>query len=502
MTLDLTPVGSLYSWASILQAYEQFVLVDDHPARRNLARQLMATEPDGIDTENTPAAQPEFAVITSIVDREQAKLREAKTDDLLRDDPQLDVFEEFWTVTLRKALDKRIGSTPKTLGNLRTIVASAQQLVLPAGEFVRGNVARRPRSDPDARVVSGPAGPVDDGDGRLWMRAQTDPEIGLGRVWSVFVTLGHESLDFPRIAGRVAAQFTAEPDRKLTIEVLPVANLEVIGSDRAYVDLPEPGKPVRLRFTIRAMHAGEGRLWVMASQGQVQLQKLELTPTVLGSPVYDKGEIVLRPPSDAVHMLRIIEQRLGDTVRYRFDIEARDLGVLDTFTSDAVTGDRDAYVRGLFARIERFWVDTNGDAEQFQAELRAFGVDLLTELVPRELQEILWRHRAALGNIMVLSTEPFIPWELVHLTDPAAPNSVPAETAFLGQLGLVRWRSGSWPPERLVVRRDRSRGDRARLPRRIPASPVRRRGCEPSHRIRGPGGRAASRAGAGAASKR
>ena len=57
---------------------------------------------------------------------------------------------------------------------------------------------------------------------------------------------------------------------------------------------------------------------------------------------------------------------------------------------------------------------------------------------------------------MVLSTEPFIPWELVHLTDPAASTSVPAETAFLGQLGLVRWRWRTWPPEQLRVRRGRA----------------------------------------------
>jgi hypothetical protein len=48
------------------------------------ALHLVAAQPRGIDTGNTSVALPEFAVITSIADRELAKLREAKVDDLLR----------------------------------------------------------------------------------------------------------------------------------------------------------------------------------------------------------------------------------------------------------------------------------------------------------------------------------------------------------------------------------------------------------------------------------
>ena len=56
----------------------------------------------------------------------------------------------------------------------------------------------------------------------------------------------------------------------------------------------------------------------------------------------------------------------------------------------------------------------------------------------------------------MLATEPFIPWELVHLRQPGHP--LPKETRFLGQMGLVRWLYGSgWPPERLRVRPTRAR---------------------------------------------
>ena len=86
---------------------------------------------------------------------------------------------------------------------------------------------------------------------RLWMRAQTEPEIGLGRVRPVFVTIAREPLDTAPAPGHAAAEFNADPDQKLTVEVVPLANLEVIGSDRAYVDLSRPGQPHQLQFAAR-----------------------------------------------------------------------------------------------------------------------------------------------------------------------------------------------------------------------------------------------------------
>jgi hypothetical protein len=53
----------------------------------------------------------------------------------------------------------------------------------------------------------------------------------------------------------------------------------------------------------------------------------------------------------------------------------------------------------------------------------------------------------------VVSSEPFIPWELVHLKEPGQP--LPAKPWFLAQLGLVRWLycgDGAYPPQTLHAR--------------------------------------------------
>jgi CHAT domain-containing protein len=59
-------------------------------------------------------------------------------------------------------------------------------------------------------------------------------------------------------------------------------------------------------------------------------------------------------------------------------------------------------------------------------------------------------------KIQVISTEPFIPWELVHLKDPDAPLG--SQACFLAQMGLVRWlHQAGWPPSLIRIRQGRAR---------------------------------------------
>ena len=94
-------------------------------------------------------------------------------------------------------------------------------------------------------------------------------------------------------------------------------------------------------------------------------------------------------------------------------------------------------------------------AANLHEELRAYGGTLFDELVPRELQTILWQHRDKLKGLQVKSDEPIIPWELLHLKEPG--NRLPEETLFLGQLGMVRCNPNAVLPSGLRIRPGRVR---------------------------------------------
>lgn len=155
--------------------------------------------------------------------------------------------------------------------------------------------------------------------------------------------------------------------------------------------------------------------------------------------------------------LSVVELERGQDTIYRFELRSTALGILATFESPPLRH-RAEYIANLYRQIEDRWVTTAGDVEAFQEELREFGGSLFTQLFPERLQAVLWQHRDTLDHLMVLSTEPFIPWELVHLKEPGQP--LPEESRFLAQIGLVRWLysdGGSYPPQTLHARPGRVR---------------------------------------------
>jgi hypothetical protein len=131
MKLELTPLGALSSWASVLQAYERWVLTDDNPSRRSLAARLMSSIPARADRSPFPPA-PEFSAIADLAGQELLKISEAEQHRALSQEPQLAVFREFWARTLPAALDQQVGNTKKNLLVLREQVQVAQGL---GGEF-------------------------------------------------------------------------------------------------------------------------------------------------------------------------------------------------------------------------------------------------------------------------------------------------------------------------------------------------------------------------------
>lgn len=302
--------------------------------------------------------------------------------------------------------------------------------------------------------------------------ARIDPEIAVDQVTSVQVIVSREQLPHVERLAEASGQASADPERTIQVEVIGRVNLRVEGRDRREVPIPPRGQPRLLLFDVRATHMGDAELWVVVRQGPLPLLTLVLRPRLRNvSPSTESmpqavavGNTVIgswgEPP---LTVLRIHEERHGRAVVYRYDLDAPELGFTRPYASRLIEQNRDVYVRSLFRRIEAVWVASGEDAAAFQEQLRAFGAELLDELVPVELQRDLWVHRDQLAHIVVLSTEPFIPWELVHLKDPDV-GRLPVETWFLAQLGLVRW---LWQPQRT------GRHSNVRLPVRLRVRPGR-----------------------------
>jgi hypothetical protein len=122
-------------------------------------------------------------------------------------------------------------------------------------------------------------------------------------------------------------------------------------------------------------------------------------------------------------------------------------------------------VKSLYKEIEDRYLSTfnpatkEADAEAFTAELQAYGATLFDDLMPPPIQQLLWTHRDVLKSVRVVSAEPFIPWEILHLREPGKPVNAAEPSRFLGQMGLVRWlhNVNGLPPPVLRIREGRAR---------------------------------------------
>ena len=296
-----------------------------------------------------------------------------------------------------------------------------------------------------------------------YFHAEIQEEIIVKRVATVEVRVSRELIE-PIFENSVkTAKTDVDPQKKLVIQVIPKANFELLGENRVEIDPPQLEKPETLYFDLRATNTGEGEIWIVARQGQLPLITLTLKTKILAKKALTSktkkaitsGSALEAPIlTEPLHQLSIYEIEPSS---FMFDMDSPPLDIRETFTIKTNQIDRRQYIENIYKEIEKRWLSHESDVEAFTAELRAYGGQLFNDLFPRELQEILWQNRNKIKSIQVISTEPFIPWELVHLKDPGKPY-LPDEVRFLGQMGLIRWlHGGGTPPNRLKLRKGRVR---------------------------------------------
>lgn len=229
--------------------------------------------------------------------------------------------------------------------------------------------------------------------------------------------------------------------------------------------LPEEGRPERLAIKLLATEAGEGEVLLLVYQGAAPLVTLTLRPRVVevksAAPARISGRASAAGPPlpQLLRTLYIIESGSEASPTFKYVLPPFGLRTSRTlFESPPLRTDRGRYVNSLYHQIETLVAETAEERDEFKRRLCAFGLQLFNDLFPPELQQVLWEHRDDIDCILVISTEPFIPWELVCLWEPGRPVP-PGEGRFLAELGLTRWLHDKAlpPPDSLKVRQGQAR---------------------------------------------
>ena len=326
-----------------------------------------------------------------------------------------------------------------------------------------------PSSAPPATSVMPPSGSGGGAGGRelCYFRAEMDEEVLLKHTATVEVSISCDVIGGALHAWAAEGSSEVDISSKVRLQILAKRNFEIVSEeDRVEIDPPTSATPQTFYFDVRATHAdgGEGEIWVVARQGQFPLVTLVLRPRIASKRSGGGRRAVSSATSlearwwwgEPLTQMFINEKINGSQLSYQFLLQAPDLSVLAQGESPPIRGNREQYVRKLYSEIENRWLSSSRDVEDFYEELRAYGAELLDELVPPTIQAALWQHRNKINSIMVLSEEPFIPWEVVHVKEPGRPLA--AGTRFLGQMGLVRWlHEAGWPFELIPLRSGKAR---------------------------------------------
>ena len=296
-------------------------------------------------------------------------------------------------------------------------------------------------------------------------RAEMDKEVVVDRHVSVDVTIARHALEVAVGRSSSTASASVEVDTKLIVQIAERRNFRIDGERRVEIDMPEPDGEANISFDVTGLVADEeGELWVQVRQGPIPLATMKLKPQIVAAASATPAPrlpvrvdlTALPPPEPPLDALLIEESFVGDDVQYRYFLDLPSLNIRKRFESKVIRG-RDAYVTKIMNGIGDAWAGSRPDQlSAFETDLKAIGATMFDELLPREMQELLWEQRDRIVSVQVFSMEPFIPWELVYLRDPSK-QVISDASKFLGELGLVRWLYDGYPPVLLSLGAGRAR---------------------------------------------
>jgi len=345
-----------------------------------------------------------------------------------------------------------------------TRVRSTKRPVMKSGTAARAKAAKARNEPPPPPTRSSSSGrgeaPIE-----CHFRAEMDKKVVVNEKARVDVTIARRALEAAAGRAVASARASVEAGRKLSVQIAERRNFRVEGKRWVEVDIPKPDTEANVSFEVTGLVAGkEGELWVQVRQGPVPLVTMKLKPRIVAAAsavraprlAVEHKLAAMPAPESPLDELLIAESHVGKSVQYRYFLNLPSLRIRKHFESPVIAG-RDRYVVKILDRIGRAWAGSGRkELAAFRTDLRSIGAMMFTQLMPREMQQLLWEKHERITGVQVFSMEPFIPWELIYLKDPHK-DVISDDSKFLGELGLVRWLYDGYPPARIRLGSGRAR---------------------------------------------
>jgi hypothetical protein len=158
------------------------------------------------------------------------------------------------------------------------------------------------------------------------------------------------------------------------------------------------------------------------------------------------------PPVDLE--ILVTTERQGEETVLRFTLNSPN-GAAELFGQEAgsqrIKGSPDEYQEHVMQKLEALarGKDVDGyplNRKQVEDKLKALGHDLYTQLFSRELRAYYRKFHKRIRTLMIVTDEPWIPWELVKPYDTDDPNDLVDDEFLCVQFQMTRWSRGPRGP--------------------------------------------------------
>ena len=270
-------------------------------------------------------------------------------------------------------------------------------------------------------------------------------QVPLNQTVSLLVSLATEPGTRPSFP--IAVPTGASVD----VLVRPQRGFVLEGSGEGSLVTTGETETLPLQFKLKAVELGAGKIRVLAFHQGQPLGAMTLAPTVVpDTQVADRRRSTQEQRLESLSVrqpdlsLLILEHESGGKPAFTFRLTALDpdLGLnLKPFGPVQLRLDPFEYFQDFFKDIENLPLKPSRDWPVAERRLAAKGAGLFTDLIPEDLQVLLWSLRERIQTVQVQSEEPWIPWELCKLLGKEDDHVV--EGPFLCEaFDMTRWLPG------------------------------------------------------------
>lgn len=316
------------------------------------------------------------------------------------------------------------------------------------------NVLRILRPFPDAKAclveaLDQPTG--DDGDRSLWrflppwqrrVERELDvlcpPEVSLGEQrFTVILWLRVSRAPEHRTGSLVQVREDSE-----VVVLLDAPGFENLGTAEQRTRVERDRDSTPLVFELRPVRVGVFEICMELVQGGntlggVKLQ-VEVKDSALSEPAHRRAPVFVpaRHGTPPARTLRVIYDRGHEGHSLRFELASPDqprrgIGAV------TLKGDPDRIMEHLYRELGLLASDCTSESRDLERKLQSLGKNLWAELIPAELDALYQQEREQWRGetLLLLSDEPWIPWELMWPWGMTWEDQAP----WCSTLGLTRW---------------------------------------------------------------